>query len=325
MSFFKKIITLLIVITFTVSCNEKTDLQKLSELEFQLKSDQTYNSYLALEYLLFARNLSSIKDEKMAKYFAQKGLKVASGKRVYPESPLKWKADPLQIEGMVLMQKRLEEILKYPNAKYYLPIQVAHLTYLYDCWIIRESKPVFKGSDIASCRTTFSKLIDEIEVYIENLGKDKNREATIIAPIFHRYNIDFDFNSYQINAGAVKKIIEVLSRIYKLNGDYRILLVGNADRSGKKLYNQSLAYKRANNVRRYLIKNGVDKSLIELRSFGESFPDLITEDNMKSQYNRNVQIYIIEHYNDLKPLPLPLIQNEVYKNEINAARKKRGI
>lgn len=325
MSLFKKIITCLIVITFTFSCKEKTDLQKLSELEFQLKSEQTYNSYLALEYLLFARSLDSIKDEKTAKHFAKKGLEVAENKRVIPENPLRWEADHLQIEGMVLMQKRLEEILKHPSIKYYLPIQAAHLTYLYDCWISRESKAVFRGSDIAQCRITFSKLVDEIEDYIDNLGKDKIEKAEIVSPIFHRYNVEFDFNSYQVNADAVKKIIKVLSHIHDLNGNYRILLVGNADRSGKKLYNQSLAYKRANNVRRYLVKNGVDKALIDFRSFGESFPDLITEDGMKNQYNRNVQIYIIENYNDITPLPLPLIRNEVYKQEVNEARRNRGI
>jgi len=325
MSFFKKIITSLVVITFAFSCGEKTDLQKLSELEFQLKSDRTYNSYLALEYLLFARNLSSIKDEKKSRHFAQKGLKASNSQTIYPESPIRWHADSLQIEGMVLMQKRLEEVLRYPSIKYYLPIQTAHLTYLYDCWITRESKAVFRGSDIAQCRITFSKLLDEIEDYIANLGKDKNRKAKIVSPTFHRYDIDFDFNSYQVNSGAVKKIIEVLSHIHNLNGNYRILLMGNADRSGKKIYNQSLAYKRANNVRRYLIKNGVDKALIDMVSYGESFPDLVTQDDMKSQYNRNAQIYIIENYNDLIPLPLPLIQNEVYKKEVNKARKNRGI
>lgn len=325
MSFFKKIITFLFVITFAFSCSEKTDLQKLSELEYQLKSDRTYSSYLALEYLIFARNLSSIQDEKAARHFAQKGLQASNAKSLYPENPLNWSADHLQIEGMILMQKRLEEVLKYPSIKYYLPIQTAHLTYLYDCWITRESKAVFRGSDIAKCRITFSKLLDEIEDYIANLGKDKNRKAKIVSPTFHRYDVDFDFNSYQVNSGAVKKIIEVLGHIHNLNGNYRILLVGNADRSGKKIYNQSLAYKRANNVRRYLVKNGVDKALIELVSFGESFPDLITQDDMQSQYNRNAQIYIVENYNKIKPLPLPLIQNEVYKKEVNKARKKRGI
>jgi len=325
MSFFKKIITFLIVITFTLSCSKKTDLQKLSELEFRLKSDQTYNSYLALEYLLLSRDLASIKDKEGSPHFSKKGLWVSAGKTVYPESPIRWRADPLQIEGMVLMQKRLEEVLRYPSIKYHLPIQSAHLTYLYDCWIYRESKEVFRGSDIAKCRITFSQLLDEIEEYIEDLGKDRNHEAKIVSPTFHRYDVDFDFNSYQVNSGAVKKIIEVLGHIHELNGNYKILLMGNADRAGKKLYNESLAYKRANNVRRYLVKNGVDKALIELVSFGESFPDLITQDDVKLQYNRNVQIYIIEDYNDIMPLPLPLIKNEVYKNEINKARRKRGI
>lgn len=325
MSFMRHILIFVIAILLLTSCGSKTHLELLGQEEFSLKSSKTYESYLALEYLVFARKLKSIKQDKLSKHFAKKGLDLINNKRVYPESPIKWDADILQIEGMIIMQKRLEEALSYPLIKYHLPIQSAHLTYLYDCWITRESKKVFRGSDIAKCRIRFSRLIDEVEGYIANLGKDKSKRAKIIAPKFSKYVINFDFNSYQINENGITQIIEVLRHLSQLNGDYKILIVGNADRSGKKIYNQSLAFKRANNVKRYLIKNGIDKELVDFRSYGESFPDLITDDKMQSQFNRTAEIFIIENYNDILPLPLPLIKNEIYKKEIIEARQKRGL
>ena len=99
------------------SCASKTDLQKLSESEYSLKSKRDYNSYLALEYLLFARNLQSIKEEKPARHFAKKGLEVANSQTIIPESPIYWNADRSQVSGMIIMQRRLEIALQYPQIK----------------------------------------------------------------------------------------------------------------------------------------------------------------------------------------------------------------
>lgn len=307
------------------SCASKTDLQRLLEIEINLKTQHSYNSYLALEYLAFARNLQSIKETKSAKYFAKKGLKVASSQMVIPENPIDWDADRSQINAMIIMQKRLEVILQHPQAKQYLPIQMAHLFYLYDCWVSRESKPEFLDPSLAKCRTVFVKLLDEVEDYIDNLGKDKIVPVKISTPEFVEFTIEFDYNSYQINSSAQKILIKTLDYLQTLDGEYTILVVGNTDRVGKKIYNDILSFKRAKIARDYLIKNGVDESVIELRSFGEDFPDIITKDQTKHQFNRSAVIYVIKKYFGKNPLPLPLIQNEIYKNKIKEARIKRGI
>ena len=51
----------------------------------------------------------------------------------------------------------------------------------------------------------------------------------------------------------------------------RILLVGRADRAGKKIYNQRIALERALVAREYMIKNGIPERLIEIKSFGEEY------------------------------------------------------
>ena len=299
--------------------------RRLAALEGTLKTKGGYNSYLALEYLMFGRNLFSIKDEKNSDYFIRKGLAAANDEDLIPENPITWKADPAQIEEMVLMQKRLEIALDEPHIKFYLPIQTAHLTYLYDCWISRESKAVFRSDELAQCRTRFSKLLDEVEHFIDDQKKDKQPDVLITEPQFERYEILFDFALFKLNDKANKDLLEVIKYLQTLSGDYRILVVGNADRVGLELSNQSLALNRADVVRNYLIKNGVPEDLVEMRSVGEDYPDIITRDGTQQQSNRPAGIYVLKGLRSFSSYPLPLIENEIYHKEINKARAERGL
>jgi outer membrane protein OmpA-like peptidoglycan-associated protein len=321
MNFIKSFLTLI----FLFSCAKPSNLTVLSGQESSLRSLNNYDSYLALEYLMFSRKLLSVNDLKNSEYFAQKGRDVAHGEGQKPENPLKWQVDPVQIKDMVFMQKRLEDVLNTPKIKFYLPIQTAHLTYLYDCWISRESKMLFRADEVAPCRVRFTKLIDEIEGYIEDLGKDKTVHVEIKEPEFKRFEILFDFAIYKLNEKGVKDLLTFLKYLKTLNGDYRLLVVGNADRIGKELSNETLAFDRAQTVRNYLIKNGVAEKLIELRSIGEDFPDIITVDGAQNQNNRSVAIYVMKGNGNFMNYPLPLLENIIYRTEAEDARVDRGL
>ena len=309
------------------SCFQKplTPVEKLSQQEPELRSQGKYNSYLSLEYLRYSRQLLAAGDKKSAQYFSKKGREAALGLNVVPENPLVWKADQAQMTAMVLMQKRLEDILLSSRMRIDLPIQTAHLTYLYDCWISRESKQIFRADELAKCRIRFTKLLDEIENYIDESKKDKTKKITIIEPKFERFEIAFDLNISKLNAKGRRDLVKFLKYVGDLKQPYKILLVGNADRSGSKIYNKSLAIKRANRVKYFLMKNGVHGEFIEMRSVGEDFPDLLTKDNLTNQLNRNVAIYLLKGSGDFKDYPLPLLENIIYKKEVKKARKDRGL
>jgi outer membrane protein OmpA-like peptidoglycan-associated protein len=315
---------LFFAIVFAASC-APTNLQRLSQIENDLKTQGGYDSYLALEYLDYSRNLARVKDEKKSKYFARKALDVVNRKKIFPENPITWDASSDQIEGMILMQKRLETVLFTPHMKFYLPIQLAHLTYLYDCWISRESKADFRADELAQCRIRFSKLLEEVEAYIEDLKKDKQPKTAIKQLEFERFEILFDFNSFKFNDKANSDMIAILKRLEILKGDYHLLVVGNADRVGKEIYNENLAFNRADLVRNYLTKNGVPDNLIEVRSAGEDFLDIITKDGVQQQSNRMVGIYIMKGAGSFSSFPLPLIKNNIYREEIKKAQKERGL
>ena len=334
MNFSKKSFFLTFAFFLAIACHSTptphfepttSNAKKLSSLEGSLRTKGGYDSYLALEYLTFARSLFSIKAEDDSEHFIKKGLAAANGEEVAPENPIARKADPAQIEEMVLMQKRLELVLDAPHIKFYLPIQTAHLSYLYDCWISRESKAVFRSDELAQCRTRFSKLLDEIEHFIDDQNKDKQPEVTITEPQFERFEILFDFGLFKFNDQANKDLLKVLQYLKTLQGDYRILVVGNADRVGLELSNQHLALNRADVVRNYLIKNGTPEDLVELRTVGEDYPDIITKDGTQQQSNRTAGIYILKGFRTFSSFPLPLIENEIYRKELKAARAERGL
>jgi len=299
--------------------------QILANRELDLKSRGGYESYLSLEYLDFSRRLTIVKDIQASEYFAKKGLDIMSGKTYIPENPLDWEADKSRIEELILVQKKLEILLNNKNLIYQMPIQMAHLSYLYDCWASKESKEIFIADELSHCRVSFGKLIDEIEIYLEESTKNKLPDVKIIEPEFSRFEIIFDAENYLLNDKANKSMIEIIDYLNSLKGKFKILITANPDNAIKALYNQSLVKNRVEIVKNYLIKNGIDESSIEERIESEDFPDIIANDDIKNQINRSVGVYVLRGQGDFKPYPLPLLQNLLYKVQVEKARKERGL
>ncbi len=328
MSLLKKITQTLCIFFLINSCTAKkipTSLESLSSKEESLKIKGGYDSYLALEYLVFARNLASIKEEYGANYFAKKGLLAMSGAEFIPENPIKWKTDSSQMEEVILMQRRLEIVLNYPYIKFQIPIQTAHLSYLYDCWISRESTSKIRADEISPCRVRYSKLLDEIESYIDDQKKDRQPKIEIKEPEFERFDIAFDLDNFKLSDKSIKKLIDTINHIKTLSGDYKILIAGKSDRSGSEIYNESLSFTRADIIKNYLIKNGVAQNRLEIRALGENFPDILTKDEVSLQQNREVSIYVLKGFGSFSSIPLPLIDNEIYRKEIEKERLERGL
>ncbi len=316
----KLVITVLVF--FTLSC--VTNIEKLAQKENILKEEGFYSSYLALEYLKYSRSLLENDDYINAQYFAKKGLDVADGYSVEPENPRFWHVNPVDLESLITAQKRYEKISR-PEINNLLPIQMAHLAFLYDCWVTKEIKPAFRYGELAKCKDRFYSLIDEIEYFIENYGKKEIEETEILEAEFDRYLIFFDFDRYQINEKAKKDLVQVLNIIDELDGNYSVVLVGNADRVDKYLYNENLALNRARSVRGYMLKNGVPRTRIEIRVAGEEFPELITKDGDRQQFNRTTQIYIVRGRNSVQDIPLPVLYNRAYKQSIEREKRRRGL
>jgi outer membrane protein OmpA-like peptidoglycan-associated protein len=303
------------------------NLEKLSQKEGELKYKGDFNSFLALEYLDYSRNLLEEGNIIDSKYFAIKGRKVEEGKKIYPELPQNWPVNSEVADKVKDAQIRLNQLLT-DNLKQILPMQLAHLIVLNDCFISKETKVTFKFKDKQSCQARFYQLLEEVEAYINktNPSKINNKteaETIIVSELeFAKFEIFFDLNNRKINSNADKKLMEIIEYLKVLDGNYKILLIGTTDRSGKEIYNQILASQRAKIVHDYLVDNGVFRELIEMRSLGKDYPAAITKDNIEHPLNRRVIIYILKNSQaQLSEIPLFLIENYFYQQQIRNYKK----
>ncbi len=79
--------------------------------------------------------------------------------------------------------------------------------------------------------------------------------------------IEFDFDSDKILPSNTPILNNAVNYINSSTGTYRV--IGGTDTKGSDAYNQRLSERRANNVKNYLIQNGVDASRLEAVGKGE--------------------------------------------------------
>jgi outer membrane protein OmpA-like peptidoglycan-associated protein len=302
----------IIFILFLSSC-QNTPYEFLIERESQMLETKKYNSFLASEYAQYAKYLFNIQKEDEANHFAQKSLDAFEGAYISLEIPQNWNFPINRIDEAIFAGKRLQAINNF-NTKIELPIQLAHLIVLYDCWI--SGKGSRKGQFIANsdCKNRFYLLLDEIEEY-----KIEEKEKKISKLDLTEFTLYFDFNSYQLNSDARTELKKTLEFLNNYDDIYSILLVGSADSSGKKIYNKYLSSQRVKIVKNYLFKNGVPKNVIYTKSLGEERPTMITNNKIQERNNRYVKIYISREEN-INKIPLPIIEQDIYFNKIRAAK-----
>jgi outer membrane protein OmpA-like peptidoglycan-associated protein len=181
------------------------------------------------------------------------------------------------------------------------------------------------ADELSHCRVNFGKLIDEIQTYLEENKKNKIPDVQIVAPEFSRFEIIFDAENYLLSDKENKAMIEIMDYLNSLKGKFRILITANPDNAMKISQNRALIINRINVVKNYLIKNGVEENSIEERIESEDFPDIIASEDIKNQINRSVGIYVLRGQGDFKPYPLPLLQNLLYKAQVEKARSEQGL
>jgi outer membrane protein OmpA-like peptidoglycan-associated protein len=112
-------------------------------------------------------------------------------------------------------------------------------------------------------------------------------------------NIFFDFDKSNLRNTSnveLRNIVRFLKKYPKIN----VEIDGYTDSKGTPEYNMTLSVERANAVINYITTNGIEKSRLSAKGFGESKPDasnqtLDGEDNPEGrQLNRRVEMKIVE-------------------------------
>ena len=102
----------------------------------------------------------------------------------------------------------------------------------------------------------------------------------------------FDTNSAQIRPEHIEQLQAVLN-LLRQNQSLRIRLDGHTDNTGTAEYNFDLAEQRAESVRAFLVKGGIQADRIKVRGFGPRRPIASNTTAEGRQKNRRVEISVL--------------------------------
>jgi len=112
------------------------------------------------------------------------------------------------------------------------------------------------------------------------------------APLPQPYIVYFDFDKSNITTRAAQ-IIADAARGFREFKAIEIQTSGHTDRAGSLKYNEKLALTRVEAVRDALIREGVPADKIVIDSDGENSPHIATEDGVREDKNRRVEIKLV--------------------------------
>jgi outer membrane protein OmpA-like peptidoglycan-associated protein len=86
------------------------------------------------------------------------------------------------------------------------------------------------------------------------------------------------------------KALREIIKDFKNNSPVEIYVIGHADRVGSEKYNINLSQRRSASIKDNFIAGGIKSKIILLTSFGESKPQVSTEDEIPEPLNRRVEL-----------------------------------
>ena len=102
-----------------------------------------------------------------------------------------------------------------------------------------------------------------------------------------QYTVLFDFNQSELKDTAMLQ----LAKLIHSNSIHRVLIEAHCDSVGSKQYNYTLSNQRANEVKRFLTTNGIDKSAIKTCiGYGKDKPVAFNDTEIERQLNRRAQV-----------------------------------
>lgn len=161
-------------------------------------------------------------------------------------------------------------------------------------YILSTQKDGFKDADISfnaykGVETTYNK---NLELHTtEPVIAEIDNELRIVLE-----NIYFDFNKYSVKEESTISLNKVV-KVLKEHPTMTLAINAHTDNKGRDSYNLNLSEKRAASAVNFLIKNGIEKSRLKSKGYGESKPlvnckNSCTDEDL--QANRRVEFVILE-------------------------------
>ncbi|MBR1632415.1 MAG: OmpA family protein [Bacteroidales bacterium] len=123
-------------------------------------------------------------------------------------------------------------------------------------------------------------IIKEVPVEIQKVMKDLS-------------NALFKFGSFKLGE-TEKGYLDTVADWIKSEPEISVEIGGHTDSVGSDSYNQKLSEQRAKAVHDYIVSQGVDKSRLSYKGYGESEPIATNETEAGRQRNRRVELKILQ-------------------------------
>jgi len=129
----------------------------------------------------------------------------------------------------------------------------------------------------------------ETDATVEELGSKFRPGKTAVIR-----NIYFDHGTSQLKSSSTSALQALLKTMQKSN-NLKIEVAGHTDNTGSKDVNQWLSTRRAEAIKNWLIKNGINTSRIVPKGYGETKPMASNDDEKDGrELNRRIEIIVIE-------------------------------
>lgn len=104
-------------------------------------------------------------------------------------------------------------------------------------------------------------------------------------------NILFEVGKSELKPGA-SRTLDKIADFLSDQPDQSVIVEGFTDSTGSDDFNMQLSQERAASVRRYLVSQGIDRSQITARGYGEQYPVASNDTTVGRQQNRRVEIVL---------------------------------
>lgn len=131
--------------------------------------------------------------------------------------------------------------------------------------------------------------VEEVVVVetVETVKTDEGLKLTFSADLL------FPTDSYSLNDQEKESLDELANKLKKKNKN-KIRIDGYTDSTGSVEYNNTLSEKRANSVKEYLEKQGIESSRMTTKGYGSSNPIADNKTAEGRKKNRRVEVIILK-------------------------------
>ena len=129
---------------------------------------------------------------------------------------------------------------------------------------------------------------DEVKTVKASSSMPENISLDSMA-IFANATVYFEFDKSSLTSKSIQTLKSAVDALNE-NSTIEVTLSGHADERGTREYNLALGQRRAESVSDYLVLNGINKSRITVKSFGEEKPLAYGQDESSYAKNRRVEI-----------------------------------